>query len=124
MKTTQSLSRRQVLAAGSAAAAVTIVPRHVLGAPGQKPPSEKLNIAGVGLNGMGAGDVHNCAGENIVALCDVDQNVLNRLARQYPKAKHHTDFRKMLESQKDIDAVIVATPDHTHAIISLSLIHI
>ncbi len=119
MKTPNSLNRREILAAGTAAAAVTIVPRHVLGGAGQKPPSEKLNIAGVGLNGMGAGDVQNCAGENIVALCDVDQGVINRLARQYPKAKHHTDFRKMLESQKDIDAVIVATPDHNHAVVSI-----
>jgi len=116
-----TLSRRQVLAGGAAVtAAVTIVPRHVLGGPGQKPPSEKLNIAGIGLNGMGAGDIANCAGENIVALCDVDQNVLDREARKYPKAKLHRDFRKMLETQKDIDAVMVATPDHLHAVVSIT----
>jgi predicted dehydrogenase len=76
----------------------------------------------VGLNGMGSGDVHNCASENIVALCDVDQNVLAREAKKYPGAKLHTDFRKMLETQKDIDAVICATPDHNHAMVSMMAI--
>jgi len=118
MKTTNRITRRDLMAAG-AAAAVTIVPRHVLGAPGQTPPSEKLNIAGVGLHGMGIGDIRNCTSENIVALCDVDQNVLARDAKQFPKAKLHADFRKMLESQKDIDAVVVATPDHLHAAVSI-----
>jgi len=120
MKSTSPISRRQMLAASAAAAAVTIVPRHVLGGPSQKPPSEKLNIAGVGLNGMGAGDIQNCAGENIVALCDVDRRILDRLAKQYPKAKLHTDFRKMLDGQKDIDAVMIATPDHNHAVVTMA----
>ena len=118
MKTTNRITRRDLMAAG-AAAAVTIVPRHVLGAPGQTPPSEKLNIAGVGLHGMGIGDIRNCTSENIVALCDVDQNVLARDAKQFPKAKLHADFRKMLETQRDIDAVVVATPDHLHAAVSI-----
>jgi len=119
MKTTGTLNRREMIAAGTAVAAATMVPRHVLGGPGQKAPSEKLNIAGVGLHGMGAGDIHNCAGENIVALCDVDRAVLDGLAKQYPKAKLHADFRKMLEGQKDIDAVVIATPDHLHAVITV-----
>jgi len=113
-------SRRQFLAGAAATAAATIIPRHVLGATGVPSANNKLNIAGVGLNGMGAGDVQNCASENIVALCDVDRNVLNREAKKYPNAKLHTDFRKMLETQKDIDAVIVATPDHSHAVISIT----
>ena len=120
MKTTSQLNRRQMIAAGAAAAAVSIVPRHVLGGPKFKPPSEKLNIAGVGLNGMGAGDIRNVAGENIVALCDVDRRVLDRLAKQYPKARLHADFRKMLQTQKDIDAVVCATPDHNHAVVSIT----
>ncbi len=119
MNPTHCVPRRKVLAAGAAAALVTIVPRHVLGGPKFKPPSEKLNIAGVGLNGMGAGDIRNCADENIVALCDVDRRVLDRLAKQYPKAQLHTDFRKMLQTQKEIDAVMCATPDHTHAVVSI-----
>ena len=109
-----------MLAAGAAAAAITIVPRHVLGGPGHKAPSEKLNIASIGLNGMGSVDVSQCAeGNNIVAICDVDQNVLARVSKYFPKARHHTDFRKMLESQKDIDAVTVATPDHNHAVVTM-----
>lgn len=113
-----SPSRRSFLKTASvAAAAITIVPRHVLGQ-GQTPPSEKLNIAGIGLGGMGGIDVASCAGagENIVALCDPDQNTLAAHASKYPKAKVYTDFRKMLEAQKDIDAVTIATPDHVHAV--------
>jgi predicted dehydrogenase len=125
MEPTKQMNRREFLAgAATAAAAVTaftIVPSHVLGGPGKKAPSDKLNIAGIGLNGMGQGDVASChhAGENIVALCDVDKNVLNREGQKYPKAQLHTDFRKMLESQKDIDAVLVATPDNNHAVVSI-----
>jgi len=120
MKSKHTLNRRAFLAGAATATAFTVVPRHVLGGPAQDAPSNKLNIAGVGLNGMGSGDVANCASENIVALCDVDKHVLDREAKKYPKARLHTDFRKMLETQKDIDAVIVATPDHNHAIVSIT----
>jgi predicted dehydrogenase len=119
MKPIQQINRRETLAAGAAMAAVTIVPRHVLGGPNFTSPSEKLNIAGVGIGGMGSGDIRSCAGENIVALCDVDQRAVARNAQHYPKAKQHSDFRKMLETQKDIDAVVCATPDHTHAVVSI-----
>jgi predicted dehydrogenase len=119
MKPIRQINRREMLAAGAAVAAVTIVPRHVLGGPKFKPPSEKLNIAGVGIGGMGSGDIRNCAGENIVALCDVDQRAVARNAQRFPKAKQHSDFRKMLETQKEIDAVICATPDHNHAVVSM-----
>lgn len=121
MKTiTHPISRRKAIkVAAAAAAAFTVVPRHVLGGPGQTPPSEKLNIAGVGLGGMGSGDIRSVAGENIVALCDVDEQALARNAKDFPKAKLYADFRKMLETQKDIDAVVVATPDHNHAVVSI-----
>ncbi len=122
MKATHSVNRREAIAAGAAAAAWTIVPRHVLGGEGQTPPSEKLNIAGVGVGGMGSGDIRAVASENIVALCDVDQRALDRNAPQFPKAKLYRDFRKMLETQKDIDAVMVATPDHNHAVVSMMAI--
>jgi predicted dehydrogenase len=111
-------SRRSFLKTASVIAmAVTVVPRHVLGQ-GQTPPSQRLNVAGIGVGGMGAGDVDSCAqaGENIVALCDPDRNNLAASARKYPGAKLYTDFRKMLETQKDIDAVTIATPDHVHAV--------
>jgi predicted dehydrogenase len=112
-------SRRSFLAkAATASLAFQIVPRHVLGA-GETPPSEKLNIAGVGIGGMGSGDVAGVASQNIVALCDVDQRALDGHAKQHPKARLHRDFRKMLETQKDIDAVVVATPDHQHAVVSI-----
>ena len=107
------MSRRDVLGMSAAVAAtVTIVPRHVLGGPGQKAPSEKLNCAGIGIGGMGSGDARSCGGENMVALCDVDQGALERQAKQFPNAKPYADFRKMLEEQKDIEVVFIATPDH------------
>ena len=98
-----------------------ILPRHVLGGKGYTSPSDKLNIAGVGVRkwGMGSGNLSSCETDNIVALCDVDHKLSAETFNKYPKAKVYKDFRVMLETQKDIDAVIVATPDHTHAIISM-----
>ena len=66
------MKRREFLKLSSAAASLAIVPRHVLGGPGHTPPSEKLNIAGIGIGGQGGGDLREMATENIVALCDVD----------------------------------------------------
>jgi predicted dehydrogenase len=118
-----ALTRREFVGtAGAAVAAVTIVPRHVLGGEGQTPPSQKLNVAAIGVGGMGSGDIRSVATENVVALCDVDQHALERNAKTFPAAKLHTDFRKMLETQKDIDAVMIATPDHGHAVISMMAI--
>ncbi|MCY3017913.1 MAG: Gfo/Idh/MocA family oxidoreductase [Planctomycetota bacterium] len=121
MKTTNTMNRREMIAASvTAAASVMIVPRHVLGGPGQKAPSEKLNIAGIGIGGMGSGDTQSCGGsENIVALCDVDQGALERMGKKFPNAKQFADFRKMLEEQKDIDVVFIATPDHCHAVATM-----
>jgi len=101
----------------AAAAAFTIVPRHVLGGPGYQAPSDTLNIAGVGVGGMGRSNVRGCAeaGENIYALCDVDHDYAARCFKLYPKAKKYKDYREMLEKEPSIDAVIVATPDHNHA---------
>ena len=72
MGSTNPINRRQVLAAGATAATIAIVPRHVLGGAGQTPPSEKLNIAGVGIGGRGGADLKQIKGQNIVALADVD----------------------------------------------------
>ena len=106
------VSRRALLAAAVAA-------RHVLGqARKKKPSAEKLNIACVGLGAMGADNLDACETENIVALCDVDWRMASVTFQRYPKAKRYTDYRKMLDRQKDLDAVIVATPDHTHAVIT------
>jgi predicted dehydrogenase len=103
-----------------AAAAFHIVPAHVVGASGQTPPSRKLNIAAVGVGGMGASNVKRCAEtENIVALCDIDQKLAAKTFALYPKAKVYTDYREMIDKQKDIDGIIIATPDHTHAVIAM-----
>lgn len=78
-------------------------------------PNEKLNIAAIGLGGQGNSDLQQLKSQNIVALCDVDARALEKTAEKFPGAAKHRDFRKMLESQKDIEAVLVATPDHFHA---------
>ena len=118
--------RHFVPAAGSAlaaiAAGVTIVPRNVLGGVGYRAPSDKLNIAAVGVGGMGANYVKGCESENIVALADVDDSLAAKTFSLYPKARTYRDFRLMLEKEKNIDAVIVGTPDHSHAAIAMAAI--
>jgi len=80
-----------------------------------KSPSEKLNIAGIGVGGRGTDDINGVSSENIVALCDVDEKQAGAMFRRFPKAKRYHDFRKMLEKERTIDAVVIATADHTHA---------
>jgi predicted dehydrogenase len=80
--------------------------------------NEKLNIGVVGVSGKGASDTKACAGENIVALCDVDEKAATGARARYPKANFYKDFRKMLEQEKSLDAVVVATPDHLHATVA------
>ncbi len=158
------VSRRTfVRTAAATGAGVTIVPRHVLGR-GFQAPSDTVNIATVGIGGMGGTNTRNLMSQNIVAICDIDdgmaanrlaaykadlarlqgappapaktrtpaqveanarrapQNVRDNLTRfldvQLPKVQRHKDYRRMLEQQKDIDAVVVATPDHMHAAIA------
>ncbi|MCE5310020.1 MAG: Gfo/Idh/MocA family oxidoreductase [Acidobacteriales bacterium] len=118
---TKTLStRRQCVT--SAVAAFTILPRHVLGGRGQKAPSDKLNIAGVGVGSMGAAYLRGCESENIVALADVDYNFAAKTFARYPNAKTYKDFRVMLEKEKGIDAVTIGTPDHTHAVVAAAAI--
>ncbi len=117
------ISRRQFIGKTSAAfAGITILPSQVVAGLGHRAPSDKLNVAGIGFGGRGANVLANVARtENIVALCDVDRSErVNRVIARYPGAALHTDYRKMLETQKDIDAVVIGTPDHTHAVISLA----
>ena len=118
----QGISRRRFLAGSGAAAAFSIVPAHALGGPRRLAPSDKLNIAGIGVGGMGASNLRQVESENIVALCDVDHAYAARTFKRYPKAKTYKDYRRMLDRHKDIDAVVVATPDHTHAVITLAAI--
>ncbi len=161
-----SVSRRSfVTTAAMAGAGITILPRHVLGR-GFQAPSDTVNIATVGIGGMGGSNTRALMSQNIVAACDVDYGLLDaRLAsyqadlarvqggaqpaprrreqskaqlaanerrsvqnsgenlkrfveQQMPKIQRHKDYRVMLEKQKDIDAVVVATPDHMHAAIA------
>jgi len=166
MSESSSIPRRKFISqAAATAAALTIVPRHVLGR-GFVPPSDKLNIAGVGVGGMGRTNMTNLASQNIVAFCDVDwgyagkgfdrlDSDIDRLRTRIDtppplpadgkpsdfdpekaklhladmirfktehvgKAKRYQDYRQMLEKQKDIDAVVIATPDHMHATIALA----
>lgn len=115
------LTRRTFLTRTAlAASAFSVVPRHVLGLGEATPPSERLNIAGIGVGGQGGHDLARMNTENVVALCDVDRRHAAKIFQKYPKAKVYTDYRRMLESQKDIDAVVVATPDHLHACISMA----
>lgn len=115
------MSRRQFMKGSAlAATAFSIVPAHVLGLNGATPPSEKLNIAGIGIGGQGNSDLNQMSGENIVALCDVDWRHAAGVFKKYPNAKKYKDYRVMLEEQKDIDAVVVATPDHHHAFASMA----
>src|SRR5688572_10756718 len=124
MKTKPSLrrvSRRDfVRDTAFAVTAFNVLPGWVLGLNGQTPPSEKLNIAGIGMAGQGAHDVSQFPEHNIVALCDVDWAHAAGTFKKFPGAKQWKDFRKMLETQKEIDAVVVATPDHMHAFASVA----
>lgn len=118
-----STSRRGFLQVSTVAAAgAALAPAILVRAAGEKAPGEKLNIAGIGVGGMGASNLKKCSGENIVALCDVDQNYAAKTFQEYPKAKVYLDYREMLEKQKDIEAVIIATPDHSHAVIAMAAI--
>jgi predicted dehydrogenase len=152
--------RKFIQGAAMAAAGVTIVPRHVLGGVGYQAPSDTVNVAGIGVGGMGRSNMTALANQNIVALCDVDWDYCDRgfsqiptqaaaaekrlaenassmtpeqrtraeaqlanqkkLADAVPKAKRYTDYRQMLEQQKDIDGVVIATPDHLHAVIAIA----
>lgn len=119
------LSRRKFIkGTATTVAAFTIVPRHILGGKGFQAPSDTLNIAGIGIGGMGQNNLRKCESENIVALCDVDDKFAAPVFERYPKAKRYRDFKVMLEKQKDIDAIIIATPDHSHAVCAMPAIEL
>jgi len=119
----KKMTRRGLMSTAAGVAAFTIVPRHVLGGAGQTPPSEKLNIAGVGIGGQGGADLRALGSQNIVALCDVDWQHAAGTFKRYPQAKQYKNFREMLDKEdKNIEGVVVATPDHLHAIVSMAAI--
>ncbi len=121
-----AVSRRRFLGqTASVAAGFTIVPRYVLGGAGNTAPSERLNIAGVGAGGQAAHDLEEVARDNnIVALCDVDEKRAARSFARWPSAARYSNFRVMLEKEKGIDAVVVATPDHVHAFAAMAAIEL
>ncbi|HNX79984.1 MAG TPA: Gfo/Idh/MocA family oxidoreductase, partial [Prolixibacteraceae bacterium] len=112
------MTRRSFLSsAATAAAAFTILPSHVIAGLGHTPPGSRLNIAGIGVGGMGYRNLKNMESENIVALCDVDWDYAGKSAfKAWGRAKQYKDYRVMFDQQKDIDAVVIATPDHSHAL--------
>jgi len=118
---TPVLPRRTFLKNSVAAAAgIIIIPSHVMGrALGHVAPSDKLNIAGVGIGGKGRVNLEAMSTENIVALCDVDWEYALDCFNDFPAARRYWDWRIMLEEMgNDIDAVMIATADHTHAAIA------
>ncbi len=117
------LSRRRFLKTSAVVSgAFSFVPVAVLGLNGAPSANSKLNLAGIGVGGQGASDLRELESENIVALCDVDHAYARRVFQKYPKAKVFKDYRKMLEELKEIDGVVVATPDHHHAFASMEAI--
>ncbi|MFO0905306.1 MAG: Gfo/Idh/MocA family oxidoreductase [Pirellulales bacterium] len=101
------------LAASHAAAGYFVNP---LPAAESKSPNERLNLACVGTTGRAGANVSELSSQNIVALADVDSDLLEKGASRYPQARKYRDFRVMLEKEAEkIDAVVVGTPDHTHA---------
>lgn len=123
MKKQNPNSRRDFLKKAAAASTLFIVPRHVLGGVGYVAPSDQINLAAVGIGGKGTSDLRNAArpkNVRVVGLCDVDtkgtvvKDVL-RSQKDFPKATFYADFREMLDKEKDIDALTISTPDHTHA---------
>jgi hypothetical protein len=81
--------------------------------------NNKLNIGMIACGGRGGDNLEKIKGENIVALCDVAEDRLNRAGARFPKARKYTDFRKLLDQSKDVDAVVVSTAEHTHAFATL-----
>lgn len=111
------ISRRTFIRSGSTSVVgAFFVPRLARGA---ESANEKLNIAVIGVANQGKYNLENVASQNIVALCDVDEKLLAKAAEKFPRAKRFNDFRKLIDA-KNIDAVVAATPDHTHAVAAMA----
>jgi predicted dehydrogenase len=119
MKKSKTSRRDFLKTAGIVSAGITILPNNVVSGLGHKAPSDKLNIAGVGIGGKGHVNLKGMATENIVGLCDVDWKYADVCFKDFPSAKRYWDWRKMFDEMgKSIDAVMVATADHSHAAIA------
>ena len=118
--TSSKISRRRFIGATAGAGLFTIIPAYTMSGSGRVAPSDKLNIAGIGVGGKGQVNLNNMKSENIVALCDIDWQYAKRCFDDFPNAKQFVDFRKMFDEMgKSIDAVVIATPDHTHAVCTI-----
>jgi predicted dehydrogenase len=133
MKALKNLTRREFMGRTAAAAAgLMVVPRHILGGKVFTAPSDTLNIGCVGVWGKGASDIASVSTENIVALCDVDDEMMARFVNneentpeqqaKYERANKYRDFREMLDKEKSIDAITVSIPDHNHAVVAMMAI--
>jgi len=118
--TARNFSRRNFLKnAAIATAGISVIPSHTVSGLGHRAPSDKLNIAGIGIGGKGHPNLMGMATENIVGLCDVDWKYADRCFKEFPKAKRYWDWRKMFDEMGgSIDGVMVATADHSHAAIA------
>jgi predicted dehydrogenase len=114
--------RKFIYSAGMGVAVFNILPGSLVRGAEKRSPNEKINVAGIGVGSQGGGDINAIAaeGQNIVALCDVDSKYAGKTFEKYPKARQFKDYRVMLDKLgKEIDAVVIGTPDHTHAVIAL-----
>ena len=117
----QALNRRQMLGHLGAMGVGALGLAQPVASARARAPEEKLNLAIVGCGGQGLENLRQVAGENIVALCDVDDRRAAEAFKQHPKARRFRDYRKMLDAlERQIDAVVVSTPDHMHAPVSLA----
>src|SRR5437868_6968587 len=110
-----TMNRRRFLKASAATAGVgyfAVADVTESRAARQNDPMNRLNIAIIGAGGQGGGNLNNVAAENIVALCDVDAPRAAAAFNKYPAVAKYSDYRVMLDKQKDIEAVVVSTPDH------------
>ncbi|GAB6166059.1 Gfo/Idh/MocA family oxidoreductase [Thermostilla marina] len=110
------LTRRRLLKSAVAASSILVVPSGLVRG---YTANEKVNIGIIGSGGRGGANLQGVSGENIVALCDVDSNRLGRAAQRFPQAHTYQDYRELLDKEKTLDAVVVSTPDHMHAPISI-----
>jgi predicted dehydrogenase len=118
-----NMNRRQFLKYSTVAVSAAALPAFAQSTGRKVSPNEKLNIAVIGCGGKGSSDLQFCAKtENIVALCDVSENSAARARQNFPNAKFYKDYRELLDKEKSLDAVDVATPDHMHAVIAGSAI--
>lgn len=115
------IRRREFVKGASALGAFTIVPRHVLGR-GYRAPSDAVSLACIGVGGQGQSDVRGFtqAGANIVAMCDVDDDAAAVSYRAHPQARKYKDWRELMERERDVDAIMCTTPDHSHAVITMA----